>query len=483
VDPFLLTHQVNDFLLDIGCRLSPVSIRDQMMRGYLAATRALNENKIGPDKPLLVVGAGAAGATAAIVAADNDVNTVLIDMAPAAFNKQLYCHTRFVCPTTYDWPAEHWHEGRFPWLDEQALPLPYNAGEAARIAALWDAALKVAEEERRPLLKLRFNTEMSEPSRFSKVTAADLEASGGLVDVIFKSTVAGVPPIPSQKFALIISCIGQGRDRRSVGRYSGYSFWEDDPFSQEGWGLIGGTEPKIYISGGGDGALQDFLRILTNVDSISALFLRLPEPLRLDAAASIRSTEDHSQRAYIWSTPALDCAVFAPLHKLYVKTVDDLLTKYPDAIECFMRETLRAPLGKIKITLACSCTHFGSCYPLNRFLVLLYARYIERHYEKIGRDEKVIRYGVRTVKIEAKEHDECGPLPKNCHDKLHEIYFIDADCETSVEHENDEGLQRQMKEGPYNIVIIRHGIEWPPPLFVERPSSNARHLLPYYLNW
>jgi len=119
VDPFLLTHSINDFLFDIGSAFTPIGIRDQMVRGFLIATRLLAEQRIGPALPLLIVGAGAAGATAALVAATNDVPTCIVEKEEQPFNRQLYCTTRFLSPSEYDWPAARWSSQSFPtvaWL-------------------------------------------------------------------------------------------------------------------------------------------------------------------------------------------------------------------------------------------------------------------------------------------------------------------------------------------------------------------------------
>jgi hypothetical protein len=62
VDPFLFYHKVSQFHINIGGRWSPLSIRDQMLRGRWAVARAVN--LLGGDRALAVIGAGAGGVTA-----------------------------------------------------------------------------------------------------------------------------------------------------------------------------------------------------------------------------------------------------------------------------------------------------------------------------------------------------------------------------------------------------------------------------------
>ncbi len=112
-DPFLLAHAIRPFFFEIGGRLSPVSIRDQMIRGRMLVDRAVEAGLINQtSRPLLVIGAGAGGATAAIRAAQLGITTTLIEIAPTPFLRQAGCRSRRVDPTQYDWPVDHWRENR-----------------------------------------------------------------------------------------------------------------------------------------------------------------------------------------------------------------------------------------------------------------------------------------------------------------------------------------------------------------------------------
>src|ERR1019366_6151378 len=106
--PILVAHQIYPDFFNLGGRLAPVSIRDQMVRAQAFVDDAVAAGLIGtkPWRPLLIVGAGAAGATAAIWAAvHHHVPTMLIDRDSDAFNRQANCTTRWIDPTQYDWPA------------------------------------------------------------------------------------------------------------------------------------------------------------------------------------------------------------------------------------------------------------------------------------------------------------------------------------------------------------------------------------------
>lgn len=113
--PVLDAHLVHQLIFNIGGRLSPMSIRDQMIRGQMLIDQAHAAGLIasyhaseGP-RNLLVIEAGAAGATAAIHAATKyGVTTVLVDKDTVPFQLQMQCRTRWLEPFLYDWPFDHW---------------------------------------------------------------------------------------------------------------------------------------------------------------------------------------------------------------------------------------------------------------------------------------------------------------------------------------------------------------------------------------
>src|SRR5262249_16783411 len=95
---------------------------------------------------------------------------------------------------------------------------------------------------------------------------------------------------------LVLSCVGAGTERSTHGKYSGLDFWSTDPFQN-----LGRTD-RILISGGGDGALQDYLRIITGLSSAKEIYLRLGIPLSIEQA--LQSAEDQASRVYIWGRHA-----------------------------------------------------------------------------------------------------------------------------------------------------------------------------------
>jgi len=367
-DPFLSAHQVYPHFFNLGGRISPISIRDQMLRGQTIVERALEAKLIGGEepRPLLVVGAGAAGATAAIYAASKGVPTVLLDRDASPFTRQASCTTRWIDPTQYDWPVDHWDRGLCPSVTVPA-PLPWRSDWAHHLAAQWSIRLNLAGR-RYPWLRTYYRT------------------------TVIAARQVGTPPIGWAvqfshssawfHFGMIAWTVGFGAERcdaTSCGGptdYRGYAFWESDPFQRADCGVPPPKTPEIVISGSGDGALQDFLRITTHKKSAEEILRSCSFP---DAVAqTLQSAEDLTQRAYHWgATKAHDHDVVDPLHQVHQGLVESLVppgTPHDPLIK-ILGSLVRTPAPKI--TLVCSCTHFSNAYGLNRFLTLLIARYLD----------------------------------------------------------------------------------------------------------
>ena len=476
MDPFLLTHNVRHQLYDIGPRLSPISIRDQMIRAYVLVIRAIRQQIIGPDKPLLVVGAGAAGATAAIIAAERGVPTTLLERGNEPFGLQLGCQTRWIDPVVYDWPAEHWVKGVFPWRGTN-LPLRWEASHSSAIAGSWGKILNDEVSDNPRLLLVR-RAELEKPEDLGK------DENEKLIEVYFQSVDAQLRAGPGN-FAMILSCIGAGPDKVEIDNYRGESFWADDSFGEDHLGLPGYTSLHILISGSGDGALQDFLRIASKKNSAKAIYQALPAGLQREAGHAISSYEDHYQRAFSWSANADgnyrsdDCYIQATLHNQYEDLITQILKKYKSELPAAIDPILKDIPNRLMITLAFECSHFSHCYPLNHFLVLLLARYLEERLKT----KKILFPETRVVKLTGRDAQHvCDKKNRaGCEEQPHEASLISAKCSTPRDAQTAGASY--LPNGPFNIIIVRHGIDWNKPLFGDLPKGNKRQMLPYYLGW
>src|SRR5208337_2270720 len=142
-DPILDAHEESPLYYVISGP-QPISIRDQMLRGATIAERLFRRGIIdNVSRGLVVCGAGAGGASAAMTASRLQVKTTLVESGPAPFQAQSFTLSRLIDPTQYDWPLDHFGARRLPWQPyHPPFPLPFRAARAGQLALIWRTELQ-----------------------------------------------------------------------------------------------------------------------------------------------------------------------------------------------------------------------------------------------------------------------------------------------------------------------------------------------------
>ena len=310
------------------------------------------------DRRFLVVGAGAGGATAAITAAEQKVPTLLVESHRSAFLAQAWARTRFIDPIQYDWPLDHWRRGRFPWGPSVRMPLDFNAETGANLSVIWTAILK---QYKTPgsLLEVEYG---------DRVTALDFVVNPvGLpsLKVTFKSG-------KSELFGAMVWAAGFGQENCTVVAkppaasapdrllYEGQPFWGPDLFTDLRNSI---PRPSVLISGSGDGALQDYLRVTTRLDSASTLYrsCRIPPEI----IPELQSAEDRAQRGRCWANSASDEAPYLAELQAVLDQAVGLALSSPTVVTALSNILTNV----VPVELVYRGRLMTSFYLLNRFLV------------------------------------------------------------------------------------------------------------------
>lgn len=462
-DPFLEAHALGHLYYGIGGKLSPVSIRDQMLRGRVLVDRAKAAGLIDRDRPLLVVGAGAGGVTAALHAAGLKIPTTLIDKNKVPFARQRRCRTRWISPTQYDWPLDHWELDAYPW-EKPDMPLQWAAEYSNLLTIFW---------------LIQFNSALSDPNlSFLRKTKLDWSAfknetakQGSHLDVAFKPQGGG-------RFGMVIFGVGPGTEVCTSGNYRGFRFWETDSFEKPRLGLATAA-PKVLISGGGDGALQDYLRVITKKSAAKDVFNALPASARSLLAGEIIGPEQQAERAYAWAgTWEHDHEAHVMLHRRHLRAVGKL------AGDAAAWRSVSAALDTVidtspdadafNVELVHPCTHFSRCYGLNHLLVLLVDEYLAR--KRPG--HRSVRPDTTVTGVQGIGH-ACASNAKRCFGEPHEVSFDYADC--GAMRGIDPSRYHDPRTDQYRVVILRHGIHDSNPR--GQLMASSRHILPYHVPW
>jgi hypothetical protein len=370
-DAFLTAHQWGELaVFDLASRLTTISIRDQMVRARMLADRLPRwlEQRDGVrfrDGRILVVGGGACGLTAAVALAEQKLKVDVVERQPEPFHVQASCTSRWVDPTQYDWPMDHWRRASFPWppTPRSRFPFPWSANFAAQtVAKQWIPLLDNHSASLQGILRLDYGLLAGQPRP---------RPSGRLEVEFFE--VASKQSLGFDEFTAVVLAFGFGAERCNLDgspHFRGFPFWESDTFEANGCGVAGGQgQDTVLISGSGDGSLQDLLRIVTRERSARRVYDMLGlGALGIDLTA-IFSAELRTERALTWSEGRDFAAPYArELHQVHLQTVQTLLQNHAGLPALIHNLAARRPARTILV----NRTDYFTCnYGLNRFLALL----------------------------------------------------------------------------------------------------------------
>lgn len=379
-----MTRALGDFLLEpfvyrLG-QFSPVSIRDQIVRATYLVDHLLTEGALAVNTHLVIVGAGAAGVTAAVAAASLGVrNVVLVESHDTVMALQANCPSRWLDPVQYDWPAAHWSDGLWP-IKDPATPrstaqtrsfAPIGAGIAEDLSI--EMANRAEPHFKSGKIRGRFGWMVQTWSPTPTGIAIQLtDLAGRSLEIIHAD--------------LLILAAGFGNEQARVPNatgsdFEGLRFWSEDRFQQDDMGMVN-VDPRVLVSGGGDGALQDFVRLTTGVsavkDAMDAVWACSNETTSWkESMMGLWHWDEHARRALAFEPSPLDsCEILRRLHARHQEAVQDLTNsaEWPQLVAWFDRTTARRKLGSVHLALPCD--HFHGCYGLNRTVALITIAYL-----------------------------------------------------------------------------------------------------------
>lgn len=417
----------------------PQSVRDQMVRAQTVVELAVHEGLVGPaaGQQLVVIGAGAAGVTAALTAIRHGVRTLLLHDG----THELGCFglqrtsPRFLDPTVYDWPADHWAHPAWG----RAAVLPWSTGLADDIVRtqwmpIWRSARDAAR--RAGLLTIRPN-----------VTVEDLTFDDrGRLRMPNPHELGRTLCEPA---GLVVECIGPGRERVWPGPgkepppigFRSFEYWDGrDPVADPKFRLEGRT---AIVSGGGDGALQEFLWLATGMTG-----RELAEHLRMDMLEDLAHVlENRYQRQYVWLSAdnfeRRDHALLQRWHDDWVRTLDQALDN-TDLGRRIARRLNRILPSLPRVHLALGCGHFHYCFALNRVMTLLVERHVRATF-----GQSLFLPGVSVSSCVGASAHVCASDPTTCFGEPHSVELLPrpGPC---------PGGKPLVMEA--DIVVIRHGV-------------------------
>jgi hypothetical protein len=391
---------------------------------------------------MLVIGAGVAGVTAAYHAVELGIQTSLQDRSPEPFSAQIECDTRWIHPHEYDWPNEHYESDTFPhrYLDWDLSGTPdllhWKANTPSHVATSWRVGFGRWVDPNRQIVS------PEGPIVWGRRTFPALTEQTNFEGYIRRL-------VPRAKFHLVVMCVG-GREccRVEGSKFRSFRFWEPDRYGITNYG-VGITPRRTFrtlISGGGDGALQDFLRIACRKRSFE---------LPVHALQILRKLLPFLQscEAYGWmrdQVAALRGDIRRPdpsaMWKIHTEFFARVAAEEAGAnLERAVDKLIDPSLFSQKRTIDLNFTqgHFRSVYFLNAFLARLFEWRIR---ERSGRS--VFQPGARVKKIRSgSDSHVCARRPVECFLKPHTVAF---------ELNDNDADAPELRT--YDVIVLRHGI-------------------------
>lgn len=454
----LTIHQVspNGFELT-GLRTG--SIRDQLLRASMLVAELKAAGYVSQSLPLLVLGGGPAGVAAALSAAKAGVSSTVVEIEDQLFSSLRLANKREVSPYEYDWPQDHWTERRFPRNGETVPPLSMRRRTGADLWQVWNRAIA------------RWMTSSNGTGGSGLITLQTncdarclyIGPQGGASKAVHVNG-PWADGQPAKWFGAVLSCTGIGQEKTSDthlperwGGYRGPKYWIHDD------GLSSSTQVSFrsaLVSGGGDGALQDFQRAATGVfgqDLVERLEYAADNartPFRFARAlnvAVVHAAEDRGRRAHAWRAAPGLTRELKEWQERFVQAVEDQLQQFSaEQLEDLANGVFRPELrnGAFVVTLVLPRLVPDFCYALNRYLLVVLLR-LARHISPAVANPIRVFFGAGIISIRASDKVS-GPIahtcgnPAECRGKSHTVIIQSFESQRITATIAD-------------LVVVRHG--------------------------
>lgn len=453
----------------------PISIRDQLLRSTIIVDALAEEKLIGPNRPLLVYGGGIAGINAAMRATEeHGVPVTIIERRQRLFSS-IFASFRRIHLSEYDWPRpEH-----MVYSPQHGIPLMPPLDEPMTGMAL----ATVLEEQFDNLVQS--STDPAGKSALELLAGTDAD---DFPVVPRNSHLAVKGPWPegsgtTRHYGAVLNCLGPGTEDVGIGpdnaqRYAGPSYWRDNDGLRDPKQLPRGVS-TILISGGGDGAMQDFQRAATGYFG-RALLERIQTAGHANtpfADADIdgfmpdqqlqnefMSADDRGRRACCWLQKDMLPAALTQWSDAFERPITELIYRKREVYDArIVAESIFRPQllnGSLAISWIVKDAHFGSAYGLNRYLCLLLvglARRVLAHNKNIE-----LRYHTTIESIRSDGAHDCGDIAR-CIGKTHLVSLrTNAPAPfgmMSFGHGGDPEARAWHTKA--DLIILRHGLIHP----------------------
>lgn len=264
----------------IGCYDSRITFYSQQVRALLLIHALHDQGYLATNPRIAVIGAGAAGVTAAAAAALVTTGEVfLFERAPNIMPLQALTLRRHLDPHIFDWPESD--------TDDPVADLPildWEKGPSRQVHDDVEAEFEAVAQRLGARLQRRMRQEVKGVTPQGNMFSLSIERDREQGD---PADPPGSRVLYPDAFDMVLLAIGFGREpEQSVPGIPNRSYWEDA--GVPGGAIAGAAHPRFLISGNGDGGLIDLvaagsadfshaemIRVINSHPGVAQLFLPL----------------------------------------------------------------------------------------------------------------------------------------------------------------------------------------------------------------
>ncbi|RCW65091.1 hypothetical protein DES41_11315 [Pseudorhodoferax soli] len=397
----------------------------------------------------------------------------LVERAGTVMPLQSRSQSRWLDPVQYDWPASHWRE--------QAWPIDENPRRFTAVAATFPVLRAAVAEDWASNFESRASPVLGKGVTvlFHTEALAWTVAPTGVVIDLHDAKTATTSPIDAD---VLILAAGFGTEDSAVPdasnpgtKFRGVDFWADDQFESATMG-IATNRHGVLVSGSGDGALQDFVRLSVGVRAVGDVLDAVWNSTTAltpwkEQMLGLWHWEDHAVRARGFSPSPLDeCILLRRLHTRHHEAVEALFgsPQWQAVQRWFDAKISRRNFGSVQLALRCD--HFHWCYALNRTGALIAIKY----FQSKGFDPILANVALKST----------APLAHSCSagcwGHAHEAHLaqgVTCADDASAIH---AWPAAQTTSGQYDGLVIRHGID--PLTYGPRTFDRLKpQIIPFHL--
>ncbi len=228
----LIQHsRFNDKVFILGCYEKRITLYSQQIRAFNLVYSLFKTNVLNKNSRVAIVGAGAAGVSAACgVALLGGKSIKIFEQGTQILGLWRSCNSRWLHPNLFEWPKQGWEN------DNTELPiLNWSSGYAANIAKQIEKQFNITYDY------------FKDKIDFELITGARVRVNN--TGVLNWGKYG-----QSAKFDVIILAVGYGRDGKKNDENTCY--WANDNIE-----VLPEKKNSYFLSGNGDGGIADLLRI------------------------------------------------------------------------------------------------------------------------------------------------------------------------------------------------------------------------------